>query len=95
MPAINQSLSQLSATAASLSGAVSNQELLVDQTSLVLDQLASTLYTAKEALGQTDGLLESLEAGPWTPCVRTCVALGESDALAQAGRARTAWTRPR
>ena len=83
VPAINHSLSQLSATAASLSGAVSNQELLIDQTSLVLDQLSSTLSTAKEALGQTDGLLESLEQGLDT--VHTdVVALGESDAFVQA-----------
>ena len=49
----------------------------------MLDQLSSTLSTAKEALGQTDGLLESLEQGLDT--VHTdVVALGESDAFVQA-----------
>lgn len=80
IPAVNESLAQLSATAASLSTAVSNQQLLIDQTTLVLDQLASTLLTAKEALDQSDGLLADLEQSLDT--VRTDVlSLSESDAL--------------
>ena len=63
IPAVNGSLAQLGAASSSLATAVSNQRLLVDQTSLVLDQLASTLCTAKDALGQTDGILASLEEG--------------------------------
>ena len=62
---MNGSLAQLSATASSsLEQPPSRtRRVLVDQTSLVLDQLASTLCTAKDALGQTDGILASLEEG--------------------------------
>ena len=82
IPAVNGSLAQLGAASSSLATAVSNQRLLVDQTSLVLDQLASTLCTAKDALGQTDGILASLEEGLDT--VRTDVlSLGESGVLAK------------
>lgn len=83
LPAVEASLSQLGSTSASLSAAVANQRLLVDQTALVLDQLSSTLSAAKDALGQTDGLLGDLEQG--LDAVRTDVlALGTSGALAEA-----------
>ena len=83
VPTVNGSLAQLSAASASLSAAVSNQRLLVDQTGLVLDQLTSTLTTAREALGQTDAVLADLEQG--LGAVQADVlALGESGALAQA-----------
>ena len=79
---MNGSLAQLGAASSSLATAVSNQRVLVDQTSLVLDQLASTLCTAKDALGQTDGILASLEEGLDT--VRTDVlSLGQSGVLAK------------
>ncbi len=82
VPALNQSLAQLSSAAASLGASVEGQELLVGQASLALDQLDATLKTAKEALGQTGGLLGDLEADLGD--VRTDVtALGASDALAQ------------
>ncbi|MEI3232391.1 MAG: YhgE/Pip family protein [Gordonibacter pamelaeae] len=82
IPAVNGSLAQLGAASSSLATAVSNQRVLVDQTSLVLDQLASTLCTAKDALGQTDGILASLEEGLDT--VRTDVlSLGQSGVLAK------------
>ena len=82
IPAVNASLAQLGSTSASLSTAVSNQRLLIDQTSGVLDQLASTLSIAKDALEQTDGILDGLERDLGT--VRSDVlSLGESDALAE------------
>lgn len=80
IPLVNQSLSQVSATSATLGAAVASQRLLIDQTSLVLDQLSSTLATAKEALGQTDAILASLSESLDT--VRTDVlSLGESGVL--------------
>ena len=83
VPTINESLARLSSTSASLSAAVSNQRLLVDQTQLVLDQLASTLSTAREALSQTDGILADL--GQSLGTVQTDVlSLAESGALVQA-----------
>lgn len=81
VPAFNQSLAKLGSVSASLSTAVSNQRLLVEQTALVLNQLTSTLATAKDALGQTDGILSGLEES--LESVRTDVlSLGESGALA-------------
>ncbi len=81
LPAVNNGLAQLSATAGSLAAAVSNQTLLVDQAQLALCQLTSTLQTASSALGQTDQLLASLESSVDT--VQTdLAALGTSDALA-------------
>ncbi|HIW77160.1 MULTISPECIES: YhgE/Pip domain-containing protein [Gordonibacter] len=82
VPAVNKSLGELSAAAAALGTAVSNQNLLVDQASLVLDQLLSTLSTSKEALGQTDGLLAELEQSLDT-ARSDVLALGGSDAFAK------------
>ena len=81
VPALDASLAQLSATSGALSSAVSNQRLLVDQTALVLDQLASTLASAHDALGQTDGLLAALEQSLST-VQADVLSLGASDALA-------------
>lgn len=83
VPTVNGSLAQISATSASLAAAVSSQRQLVDQTELVLDQLTSTLATARDALGQTDGVLADLEQS--LAVVQTDVlTLGASDALAKA-----------
>lgn len=83
IPAVNQNLANISATTSALGIAVANQRLLVDQAQLVLDQLSSTLDTAKDALSQTDGILGDLQQGLDT--VHTDVlALGESDAFKQA-----------
>ncbi len=80
IPAVTTSLSQISTTSAALSTAVSNQQLLIDQVSLVLDQLAATLTTAKDALGQTDGIFVDIEQD--LEVVRTDVlSLSESDLL--------------
>ena len=82
LPTLFNGLSQLGGTASGLSGAVSNQALLVDQTLAVLDQLSGTLSTTKDALGQTDGLLSSLQSSVGT--VRTDLsALTTSGALAE------------
>ena len=82
IPAVNQGLSGLASTAGSLSGAVARQTSLIDQTSLVLDQLISTLNTTVDALGQTDALLADVQGDIDT--VRTdVVALGTSGALAK------------
>lgn len=80
LPAVNSALSQIGGTAGSLAAAVSNQTLLVDQASLVLDQLVSTLGTTRTALDQTDALLAGLETSLDT--VQTdLVALGTSGTL--------------
>ena len=81
VPAVNESLAKLGSVSASLGTAVSNQRLLVEQTALVLDQLTSTLTTAKDALGQTDGILSGLDES--LENVRADVlSLGQSGALA-------------
>ena len=83
VPTVNRSLAQLSAVSSSLAAAVSNQRLLIDQTELAIGQLTSTLVAAREALGQTDGILADLEESLST--VQTDVlSLGESGALAKA-----------
>ena len=77
IPAVSQGLSGLASTAGSLSGTVARQTSLIDQTSLVLDQLISTLNTTVDALGQTDALLADVQGDIDT--VRTdVVALGTS-----------------
>ena len=82
IPAVSQGLSGLASTAGSLSGTVARQTSLIDQTSLVLDQLISTLNTTVDALGQTDALLADVQGDIDT--VRTdVVALGTSGALAK------------
>ena len=83
LPLYAASLAQAPTTAGSLAAAVSNQTLLVDQASLVLDQLVSTLGTTRTALDQTDALLAGLETSLDT--VQTdLVALGTSGAKFQA-----------
>lgn len=82
LPAASESLARLSTTSASMSAALSNQQLLAAQTDLVLDQLSSTLASARQAASQTDDLLSSLSAGLET--VRTDVsALGSAGVVAQ------------
>lgn len=83
VPTVNRSLAQMSAVSSSLAAAVSNQRLLIDQTELAIGQLTSTLVAAREALGQTGGILADLEESLST--VQTDVlSLGESGALAKA-----------
>ncbi len=80
VPTINQSLIGLSTTSSALATAVSNQKILVDQTSLLLDELSTMLETAKQAVTQTDGLLADVEQSLVT--VQTDVlALSQSNAL--------------
>lgn len=62
LPAINTGLSQIAGSTGTLSGVVAKQTLLVDQASLVLDQLISTLSTTTDALTQTDALLSGMES---------------------------------
>ncbi|MCI8468398.1 MAG: YhgE/Pip domain-containing protein [Eggerthellaceae bacterium] len=82
LPALGSALGTLSGTASSLSAAVGNQRLLVDQASLALAQLASTLESAAEAVSQTDGLLATLQDE--LALVRTDVtAVGGSGALSE------------
>lgn len=61
IPALNEALGTLASTATALQGALDTQKLLVDQTSLIIDQLDATLATAKETISQTDGLFASVE----------------------------------
>ncbi|WP_172136028.1 YhgE/Pip domain-containing protein [Adlercreutzia sp. ZJ473] len=82
IPQVSAGLSRLAAATASLEGALSGERVVTDQIGLVLGQLTSTLESAREAVGATDGLLGDLEAG--LGLVRTDVtALGSADALSE------------
>ncbi|MCI8340674.1 MAG: YhgE/Pip domain-containing protein [Eggerthellaceae bacterium] len=82
LPAVSNGLAQLSHASASMAQAVGSNQALIGQADPVLAQLESTLRTANEALGQTDGILASLEEG--LGLVRTDVmALSASDTLEQ------------
>lgn len=82
LPAASESLGALSTTTAQLSAALSNQQTTMAQAKLVLDDLASTLGAATEAVGQTDSLLADLAQGLDT--VRTDVmALGSSQVVGE------------
>ncbi|WP_304853486.1 YhgE/Pip domain-containing protein [Adlercreutzia caecimuris] len=61
IPTLNEALGTLASTAAALEGTLDTQKLLVDQTSLIIDQLDATLSTAKETVAQTDDLFAGLE----------------------------------
>lgn len=82
IPALNQSLAQLSASSSSLSGLVSSQTSLIDQTSLLLNQLGSTLEAAEAALNETDGLMANLEES-LESVQADLIAFGTSDVLGQ------------
>lgn len=82
LPQLNTALSSIGTTAMGLAGTVSQQTVLIDQTSAVLDQMKTTLKSASDALSQTDGLLSDAQAG--IDNVRTdVVALGTSNALGE------------
>ncbi len=57
IPTLNEALGTLASTATALEGTLDTQKLLVDQTSLIIDQLDATLST----VAQTDDLFASLE----------------------------------
>jgi putative membrane protein len=59
LPAIDQSLANLSITAASLSSLIDQQELLIDEADTLLDQTSSVMGLGTEAVSQTDSLLQS------------------------------------
>ena len=61
IPTLNEALGTLASTATALEGTLDTQKLLVDQTSLIIDQLDATLSTAKETVAQTDDLFAGLE----------------------------------
>ena len=61
-PAINGGVGNLSVAVSNLSAACAGQTVLVDQADALLDQLSSSLSTAKDALSQTDGLLADLQS---------------------------------
>ena len=83
LPTIGASLGQLSSATAAMATAVGSEQALVSQAGPVLDQLDTTLRAARDALGQSDGLLASLEQQLGT--VRADVqALSISDALTSA-----------
>lgn len=60
LPAMADQLSDLSELSVSLAAAVGGATRLVDQAQGMLDQLAATLESGSEALGQTDSLLSTL-----------------------------------
>ncbi|WP_165776715.1 YhgE/Pip domain-containing protein [Bifidobacterium simiarum] len=61
LPQINSGLAGLSSTASTLSGTISDQRHLIDQTAVMLDQLDSTLSTTAKALKSTDGTLANMQ----------------------------------
>lgn len=80
IPAISSGLGDMGTAANGLSTTVSNQVLLIDQTSAVLDDLKTTLGLSADALRQTDELLSSLQ-GDLDTMKTDLAALGTSDAL--------------
>ncbi|MEQ2956788.1 YhgE/Pip domain-containing protein [Slackia piriformis] len=80
VPAISSGLGDMGTAANGLSTTVSNQVLLIDQTSAVLDDLKTTLGLSADALRQTDELLSGLQ-GDLDTMKTDLAALGTSDAL--------------
>ena len=80
IPAISSGLGDMGTAANGLSTTVSNQVLLIDQTSAVLDDLKTTLGLSADALRQTDELLSGLQ-GDLDTMKTDLAALGTSDAL--------------
>lgn len=80
IPAISSGLGDMGTAANGLSTTVSNQVLLIDQTSAVLDDLKTTLGLSADALRQTDELLSGLQ-GNLDTMKTDLAALGTSDAL--------------
>lgn len=80
IPAISSGLGDTGTAANGLSTTVSNQVLLIDQTSAVLDDLKTTLGLSADALRQTDELLSGLQ-GDLDTMKTDLAALGTSDAL--------------
>lgn len=80
IPAIGSGLGDMGTAANGLSTTVSNQVLLIDQTSAVLDDLKTTLGLSADALRQTDELLSGLQ-GDLDTMKTDLAALGTSDAL--------------
>lgn len=80
IPAISSGLGDMGTAANGLSTTVSNQVLLIDQTSAVLDDLKTTLGLSADALRQTDELLSGLQ-GDLDTMKTDLAALGTSGAL--------------
>lgn len=81
LPTLSDALARASEASSGLSGSVSGQQVLIDQTLLALDQLKETLATASEAFEGTEGVLVDL-AADFDTARTDIVALGSSDALA-------------
>ena len=80
IPTISSGLGDIADATNGLSTTVSNQVLLIDQTSAVLDDLKTTLGLSADALRQTDELLSGLQ-GDLDTMKTDLAALGTSDAL--------------
>lgn len=80
IPAISSGLGDMGTAASGLSTTVSNQVLLIDQTSAVLDDLKTTLGLSADALRQTDELFSGLQ-GDLDTMKTDLAALGTSGAL--------------
>lgn len=80
IPAISSGLGDMGTAASGLSTTVSDQVLLIDQTSAVLDDLKTTLGLSADALRQTDELLSGLQ-GDLDTMKTDLAALGTSGAL--------------
>lgn len=80
VPAVNDSLSQLSTTCADLSTAASNEQVVISQARLALDQLDSVLDNSASALSQTDGLMSGVQ-GDLDTITSDLSALGQSGVI--------------
>lgn len=82
IPMLKTSLSRVSSASNALGSKISSQKTLVDQTSLMLGQLESTLNLSTEALMSTDGMLAELE-GDLTTIRTDLAALQASSTLGE------------
>ncbi len=80
MPQLNSGLSSLAATAGTLSGTVTSQDMIVSQTTSVLDQLDQVAANAQTALTSTDSQLAKVET-KLTTISTDLKALGTADLL--------------
>ncbi|MEC4183719.1 YhgE/Pip domain-containing protein [Adlercreutzia sp. R21] len=82
IPAVNSALDALAETSDALQEALATQRMLVQQTTLVVNQLDATMQTAQATVDETDKLFASLESELGV-VYSDVVAFGASDALAR------------
>ncbi len=80
IPQLNSGLSSLAATTGTLSGTVTNQDMIVSQTTSILDQLDQVASDIRTALSSTDAQLAKVET-KLTTISTDLKALGTADLL--------------